>query len=318
MEDLLKPRYCECGTKVKESLIERMFFYADGKFSWTTFGALNGYIMLWMLFIDYFIYGRAEEVVLSWSVAIIGLMIGIRPAQKGLEALTKGLGNATKKTKYSDDNNDRVIIREDKVPASKEKSTKDIIRPTDPRNIKGRWIVTLKGEFITVEEWQKIYGVSGNNVGKYFTTNENKWNYPNWVVSEGLIRLLDRTREKYGKPMSVASLYRPGDNGSAHGNGIGKDVAVNRLDTGEVDNQGKPIRVIDTNDMNIKVGHIRESAKELQYNIRLTWTYYLNRDLACIHVDLGPMYFGIGKPFESLNMNSKTKAKFRLIGENIW
>lgn len=313
MERLLRNKYCDCGSKIKESIIERMFFYEDGKFSWTAFGALNGYVMLWTLFIDYYFYGRAEEVVLSWSLGIIGLMIGIRPAQKGLESLTRGIGNATSKGKFQ--KGDRVV---DDVPVREETKPIKIVRPTDPRGIEGRWVLKADGSYLTLEEWQKEYGVSGDNVGKYFTTRENKWNYPNWVVAEDLIRLLDRAREIYGKSMTVTSLYRPGNDDSAHGFGLATDVSVNRLASIGVDKQGKPVKPIDTKDMDVKVKVLRQAAKELNIDIRITWTYYLNNNLACVHVDIAPMYFRTGKPFADMKMDARRKASFALIGENIW
>lgn len=312
MRNILKSRdrYCECGRLKNETLIERMFFHDEGKFSWTTFGAANGYIMLWMLFLDYFYNNRAEEIVLSWSIGIIGLMIGIRPAQKGLESLGRGISGAVRGKKKEE-----IINTAPDVP--KQTSSK-IARPTDPRNVKGRWIVTLKGEFLTFAEWQQVYKVSGNNIGKYFTVSENKWNYPNVVVSEGIIRLLDRAREILGSGISCASLYRPSDNGSAHGFGLATDIQLKRIDTGKVDEQGKPIYVIDAAHGEAVAKAIQTAARDLNYQIRIAWYSYWKKDTACVHVDIAPMYFGNNGSFLKLNVRADIVNKFKREMVNGW
>ena len=112
--------------------------------------------------------------------------------------------------------------------------------PVDPRDVKGRWISLLDGTLITLTDWQNRYGVPENKVGRYFSLTENKWNYPNFVISEGIIRMLDTAREIRGSAIYATSLYRPGDNGSAHGFGLAVDVQVKKEPTGRHDSQGRP------------------------------------------------------------------------------
>jgi len=77
---------------MEKSLFKRMFFYADGTFSWTAFAAAYGFVMVTLLFFDYYLFDRINEVILSWSLGVLPVLLGIRPAQKGLEALSGVFG----------------------------------------------------------------------------------------------------------------------------------------------------------------------------------------------------------------------------------
>jgi hypothetical protein len=82
----------------RKNLLYRMFYHHDGTFSWTKFAAFTGNLMAMMLFLDYYILDRVDEIVLEWSVAIIPVLVGLHPAQQGFSGLLKsGLSAVTRR-----------------------------------------------------------------------------------------------------------------------------------------------------------------------------------------------------------------------------
>jgi flagellum-specific peptidoglycan hydrolase FlgJ len=69
----------------KRSLISKLFLYSDGSLAWTKVSACEAYIMVVLLFIDYWWFGTVNEVILNWSIKIIPVLALIRPAQKILD-----------------------------------------------------------------------------------------------------------------------------------------------------------------------------------------------------------------------------------------
>jgi len=190
--------------------------------------------------------------------------------------------------------------------------------PVDPRDVKGRWIALLDGTLIPLADWQKRYTLPDNRVGKYFSLTENKWNYPNFVISEGVIRLLDTAREIRGSAIHATSLYRPGDNGSAHGFGLAVDVQVQKKATGRHDSQGRPEMEIVRADGEQLAKELQEAAKKLGYKIRIAWFSYWAKGLGCIHVDVAPMYFNGGNKYLALKVAAEIIRKFKKEMVNGW
>jgi flagellar protein FlgJ len=71
------------------NLISKLFFYSDGSFAWTKFSAFKAVVIVCLLFVDYWYFGRVNEVILNWSIKVLPVLVLIRPAQKILEGKSK-------------------------------------------------------------------------------------------------------------------------------------------------------------------------------------------------------------------------------------
>jgi flagellar protein FlgJ len=74
-------------------IISKLFFYSDGSFAWTKFSAFEAVVIVCLLFIDYWYFGKYNEVILSWSIKVLPVLVLIRPAQKILEGKRKASVN---------------------------------------------------------------------------------------------------------------------------------------------------------------------------------------------------------------------------------
>jgi hypothetical protein len=73
----------------KRRILSKLLFYADGSFAWNKLSALEAYLMVVILFFDYWYYGRVNEVVLNWSLKIIPVLALLRPVQKLIDKKEK-------------------------------------------------------------------------------------------------------------------------------------------------------------------------------------------------------------------------------------
>lgn len=291
----------------------RFLYKPDGsisKIAWVLLVAGTVYVITWFIGLFggvFFSYLIDPNLYIFAAVPFTGGVVA-RAWQMRAEA-GQGVFTSLRKEKGK---TEQPLLPTFDTTTKKTPAVNDITKP------KGRWVTLLDGSLIPLHQWQTMYGVAPDKVGKYFSLSENKWNYPDWVVSEAVIRVLDKSREMYGAPWIVTSLFRPGNTGSAHGYGMAVDSAVVRIDSGKLDNQGKPIKYIDTSDGQKKAKILKDAAKELGYSIRIAWNSYWAKDLACIHLDVAPMYFSQGKPWQQLEIRPDIKQKFTQVGENNW
>jgi flagellum-specific peptidoglycan hydrolase FlgJ len=97
--------------KRQRGLFPKLFYHEDNTFSWTKFAGMFGNVMVMMLFFDYYINDRVVEIVLEWSVAIIPVLVGLHPAQMGLQGLAKsGLSAITQRLSKSPEQADPTSI----------------------------------------------------------------------------------------------------------------------------------------------------------------------------------------------------------------
>jgi flagellar protein FlgJ len=120
------------------NLLNKLLFYADGTFSYTKMAALFGNVITMLLFIDYWMFGRVDIVIMEWSVNVIAVLLGLQPAQQGFESLQKlgenGLNKITRhvsrKKRKKEETKPSVIkeskIKEDNKQASTIKPTTDM------------------------------------------------------------------------------------------------------------------------------------------------------------------------------------------------
>lgn len=159
-----------------------------------------------------------------------------------------------------------------------------------------RFILTTGGEIISLAEWQKEYDLSFNNVGKYFTLDEEKLQ-GSFLLAEPLIRLLDDFRKTLDKPVSLTSAFRTvekqrsliagGNKGavsvSPHCGGFAADIACKS-----------------SSDVYKKVETLQKLGIAQKLELRIGFKQYLSKGSTFVHVDVCAEYFGTNKPFEFL------------------
>jgi hypothetical protein len=152
-----------------------------------------------------------------------------------------------------------------------------------------RFILLGNGKLISLADWQNLYEIGTNNVGKFFSLRENKFN-GSFIIAAPLIEVLDEFRQLLGKPVIVTSLFRTiafqrslqGTNNQAagispHCGGFAADIAG----YGEADCQ--------------------EKAKILQGILaKKDIRFYVSRQRNFLHIDVCPMFIGNDKPFVHL------------------
>ena len=156
-------------------------------------------------------------------------------------------------------------------------------------------IITAKGEILDLAIWQKSKGYEPTQLGKYFSTNEEKLS-GDFILHEHLFTILDKLREYAKKPIRINSAYRTAAqqkelqknnegavNNSPHVWGLAIDIDTRS--NKETENYVKILLII---------------AKELGLQIRLGFTQYQNMTPAktFIHLDVTPEMFGKGKVWE--------------------
>lgn len=76
-------------------------------------------------------------------------------------------------------------------------------------------ILTLKGDYISLDEWQKKYGlvVGSTQIGKYFTLTESRFfrdlqEFGSLTIAEPHMIVADKARELWGHPLTFSSYNR--------------------------------------------------------------------------------------------------------------
>lgn len=163
-------------------------------------------------------------------------------------------------------------------------------------------ILTTAGNYITLAEWQAKYSLQPGQIGKYFSLREQRFQddislYKELIVAEPLMRVLDALRAKCGHALHINSFNR------------------NAAKQAELKKQGFRAATISPHvfkmaaDVDTKsFAESRELAKqaiavakELGIIIRVGVEDYIAKGQTFIHIDVCPMYFGNGKPFDNVS-----------------
>lgn len=160
-------------------------------------------------------------------------------------------------------------------------------------------VITGEDKQISLEEWQKSYGlmVGSPQIGHNFSYKESKFqediaNYGVLYVNELLIRVLDATRDKWGKPLIVNSFNRNAEK-QAQLKAQGLKAATY-----------SPHVVYLAADIDTKTAKesrdlanvIRTASKAIGINVRIGVDQYVNAGQTFVHVDVCPEYYADGKP----------------------
>jgi len=157
-------------------------------------------------------------------------------------------------------------------------------------------IILFSGERVNLSTWQGIYGlpVRSNKLGRFITMGERSVN-DGLEISEGIIRLFDALRSKWGKPLVINSLDRTEE----------KQKAMQKTNPNAAKTSPHVVKLamdIDTvsHEQTFQLlTYIKQAARELNYKIRIGWKSYMDRGNTFVHIDICPMYFGKGKIWHS-------------------
>lgn len=151
-------------------------------------------------------------------------------------------------------------------------------------------IITSTGKRITLKDWQHINHLPKDKAATYFRASELDYN-GELLIAAPLLNLIDKLRERIGKPVNINSGYRTAERQaqlraagylaattSPHTVGMAVDIdTTNRVETMAV------------------VNLLRKIAAENGYKIRLGYNQYLKAGQTFVHVDVCPMYYAAGQ-----------------------
>jgi hypothetical protein len=185
---------------------------------------------------------------------------------------------------------------------------------TDEVLLKKVIVLTRKGAYITLPEWQKLYGlpVGSEKISKYFSLSEYRFKkdieqFGQLVVNELLMRVLDRYRERKKAPVNINSFNRD----QAKQDELKKEgyrtaitsphvvkMAVD-IDTPGIEDAGSWAKAQEINHQQVKL--VKQAADELDIKIRIGNKQYLNEGQTFIHIDVCPEFYAPGMPFHGSN-----------------
>lgn len=161
-------------------------------------------------------------------------------------------------------------------------------------------IIKKDGKIVDLRTWQVYYDLDNlSMIGKFFSINEKPFKShvlikEDYLISETLIKIIDETRNEFGKPIHLSRVFSTPSQQDAikkqygsvaakispHEEGMGADIDVNTRS--EVMAIVKILRMIARQDMiKIRIGH----------------DTYLKKGMTIVHVDVCPEYFAKGKPY---------------------
>jgi hypothetical protein len=162
-------------------------------------------------------------------------------------------------------------------------------------------VLTSKGTYITLAEWQKLYGLTGDKFGKHFSLGEARFKkdielFKTLVICAPLIVLLDDLRDATKKPMVINSFNR--------------DKAYQA----KLKKQGLRAATYSPHEVKMAADKDTYSFQQSRDEAKLTIELAKKKDILCrvgvedyikegqtfIHIDVCPMYFAPGKPFHAV------------------
>jgi hypothetical protein len=159
-------------------------------------------------------------------------------------------------------------------------------------------VMLINGTMVSLEKWQKIYGLTGTKIGKYFSYMEPRFrkdieDFGKLVVCEPLMRVMDDYREYIDEPVNVNSFNRS-DAKQKELKRLGfktatfsPHVALMGVDL-DTYNRGQTLN---------NVHSLKIVARRLGIKIRVGYKSYLNIGQTFIHLDVCPEYFAPGAVF---------------------
>lgn len=178
-------------------------------------------------------------------------------------------------------------------------------------------ILTLGGDYITLDEWQKKYGllVGSAKIGKYFSYDESRFmrdikEFGGLVVAEPHMIVADKARELWGRPLSFSSYNR---------DQAKQDELRAEPGAGHLRAATSPHVVKLAGDFDFKtvaevkafVPVLRQAAKDVHVKIRIGYMEYLQKSADVFastgqedtwtfcHADVCPEYYAPGKPWHN-------------------
>lgn len=148
-------------------------------------------------------------------------------------------------------------------------------------------IILLNGKIIELAEWQVIYGIKLDHVGKNFSVSE----FPaSFMIAEQLIRVLDLLRAYTNMPVTFNSTYRTDDDQQALTDAGYRTAKVSPHPVGmaaDVDTK------TDAETYKL-VSSVEYCASLLGIKIRIGFKDYMKLGQTFMHLDVTPMYYAKG------------------------
>ncbi len=158
-----------------------------------------------------------------------------------------------------------------------------------------RKIITTTGEIVPLAEWQVRKGYQEWELGKHFSTRENKLNNPSWVLHELLFVVLDELRIRAKRAIRINSAYRTD----------AEQRELLKVNEGAATFSPHPyglaidIDTVSNSHTALYVALLRKISKDLNIAIRIGWRQYQTqkKPQTFIHIDVCPEMYGVDKPW---------------------
>lgn len=158
-------------------------------------------------------------------------------------------------------------------------------------------VITYEDQLISLGEWQGLYDLSGDQIGKYFRLRERRFSldlelYGALHVCEPLMYVMDLTRKRWGRPIIVNSFNR-NEAKQAELRAAGLRAAVTSPHVvylaADLDTTSK--------EETRELAHtLLQAARDLKIKVRIGYTQYLAEGSTFVHVDVCPEYYAPGSP----------------------
>ena len=163
-------------------------------------------------------------------------------------------------------------------------------------------VLTTQGNYITLQEWQKKYELTGDKIGKYFSLREKRFQddldlYTTLVVCEPLIRVLDALRADVGHALHINSFNRD----QAKQNKLKAQGFRAAQFSPHVVKMAADVDTWTVEQTRALARRAVDVAKKLNIPVRVGSEQYIKEGSSFIHIDVCPVYFGPGKPFDSVS-----------------
>lgn len=161
-------------------------------------------------------------------------------------------------------------------------------------------ILTEEGNYITLDQWQKSYGLKGYNIGKYFSLKETRFKkdielFGELIVCEPLMILLDAFRKEIGKPIYINSFNRS----EVYQKTLAEKGFKAAKTSPHVVKMAADIDTVSDEQTRLYAKKMREVSKKIGIKCRIGFRQYIAKGDSFIHVDVCPVYYGKGCAFES-------------------
>jgi Peptidase M15. len=160
------------------------------------------------------------------------------------------------------------------------------------------YIITREDTLISLNQWQFFYDLRKHplQIGKYFIADEPKFaqdlrDYGKLYVSELLMRVMDKARERWGKPLRVNSFNR----NEAKQDALRASGARAATTSPHVVYLAMDVDTTSAADTRKLAKIILQAAKDLGIKVRVGYEDYLAQGSTFVHVDVCPEYYGPGK-----------------------